>query len=156
MKTAHYMETKSRRDMTPFVDILQIDKGLPIPKYETVGAAGIDLYSTVDDRVDPGESVIVGTGIAMAIPNGWKGTIKGRSGLGFKKDIEPFPGTIDSDFRGEIKVKLFNRGNEAFYFKKGDRICQICIEEAKQAQLMVREKLDDTVRGAMGFGSTGS
>ena len=141
--------------MTPFVDIKKLDPHLPTPSYQTTGAAGMDLYAVENGWVAAGGSKVVSVGISVAIPHGYKGVIAGRSGMGFRDEVVPFPGTIDSDYRGEIKVKLFNLGKFSYFFDRGARICQLCILPAPQALVKVVEEVSISQRGENGFGSTG-
>ena len=141
--------------MTAIVNFVRLDPGLPTPKFQTDGAVGLDLYSSISSIVPANSSMIVPTGISIGLQPGWKAMIHGRSGLGFKKDVVPFMGTIDTDYRGEIYVKLFNLGDKDFHFNRGDRICQLCIEPAPQAILRECVTLDETKRGGDGFGHTG-
>lgn len=128
-----------------------------LPAYQTEHSAGMDLRSTVDISMNPGERKLVPTGIRMAIPEGFEGQIRPRSGLALKFGIGMVnsPGTIDSDYRGEIGVLLINLGQEAVTFQKGERIAQLVICPIARAQLLRVDELEQTVRGAGGFGSTG-
>ena len=146
--------------MKILIEKLEHGKGLPLPSYQTAGAAGMDLYACVDDQVvlKPMERLAVPCGFKMAISNGYEAQIRPRSGLALKHGISMpnSPGTIDSDYRGEICVLLINLGAEDFIIKKGDRIAQMVISSVVQAQLVeVDALLDDTDRGEGGFGSTG-
>ena len=135
--------------------------GLELPAYETQGAAGMDLRAAVDDSeplvLAVGKRALVPTGLIMEIPQGFEAQIRPRSGLAFKNGITCLntPGTIDSDYRGEVKVLLINLGDEDFTITRGMRIAQMVI--APVTQMAVVEVMDtsDTVRGAGGFGSTG-
>jgi len=128
-----------------------------IPKYQTKEAAGFDLHSIEDMVIKPGERKLIGTGLAFEIEFGYEVQIRPRSGLAFKHAITVLntPGTIDSDYRGEIKVLLINHGSEAFEIKKGERIAQAVIAPVIQAEIVEVEELSDTERGSGGFGSTG-
>ncbi len=128
-----------------------------LPAYQTEHSAGMDLRSTVDITLEPGKRMLVPTGIRMAIPEGFEGQVRPRSGLAFKHGIGMVnaPGTIDSDYRGEIGVLLINLGQETVTFQRGERIAQLVICPIARAQLLQVEDLDETVRGAGGFGSTG-
>ncbi|MCL2354226.1 MAG: dUTP diphosphatase [Defluviitaleaceae bacterium] len=146
--------------MKILIERLEHGQGLPLPSYQTAGAAGMDLYACVDDQVvlKPMGRMAVPCGFKMAIPNGYEAQIRPRSGLALKHGISMpnSPGTIDSDYRGEICVLLINLGAEDFIIKKGDRIAQMIISPVVQAQLVEVDALpDDTARGEGGFGSTG-
>jgi len=135
---------------------------LPLPAYETADAAGMDLRAAVPQDqpivLQPGARIAVETGLAIAIPTGFEGQVRPRSGLAFKSGITVAnaPGTIDADYRGEVKVILINLGAEAFHIRRGDRIAQLVIAPVTQAAWTEVESLDDTARGAGGFGSTGA
>ncbi|MHA6686095.1 dUTP diphosphatase [Mesorhizobium sp. A556] len=136
--------------------------GLPLPDYESAGAAGMDLRAAVDDDrpllILPGKRALVPTGFTMEIPLGMEGQIRPRSGLAFKHGITCLntPGTIDSDYRGEVKVLLINLGDEDFVVTRGMRIAQIVFAQVTQATVEERDAAGQTVRGAGGFGSTGT
>ncbi len=131
--------------------------GLPLPSYETEGAAGMDICAAEGLNLRVGKRAAVATGFAFAIPQGYEIQIRPRSGLALKNGITCLntPGTIDSDYRGEIKVILANLGDEDFLIKTGDRIAQIVVAPVSQAALIEVDALDKTARGAGGFGSTG-
>ena len=133
---------------------------LPLPKFETELAAGADLRAALDaDMVlEPGARALVPTGFAMALPAGYEAQIRPRSGLAYKHGITCLntPGTIDADYRGEVKVLLINHGQEPFAITRGERIAQMVIAAITQPAFVSVEILDDTVRGAGGFGSTGT
>ena len=128
-----------------------------IPSYQTKEAAGFDLHSIEDVILKPGERRLIRTGLAFEIEFGYEIQIRPRSGLAFKHGITVLnsPGTIDSDYRGEIKVLLINHSNEEFEIKKGDRIAQAVVVPVIQAEIIEVEELSDTARGEGGFGSTG-
>lgn len=128
-----------------------------IPAYQTQGAAGFDLHAIEETFLRPGERKLIATGLAFAIEQGYEVQIRGRSGLAFKFGIGVLnaPGTIDSDYRGEIKVLLVNHGDDDFHVNKGDRIAQAVVAQVEMATLCVVDELDDTLRGEKGFGSTG-
>ena len=136
-------------------------EGLPLPAYETEGAAGLDLRAAVADEAPvtlaPGEWTLVPTGLAMALPLGFEAQVRPRSGLAAKHGVTCLnsPGTIDSDYRGEVKVILINHGREPFVIRRGERIAQMIIAPVVQAAFELADSLDDTARGAGGFGSTG-
>jgi dUTP pyrophosphatase len=136
-------------------------EGIPLPAYETADAAGMDLRAAVPEDepliLRPGGRFAVPTGLMMAIPRGYEGQVRPRSGLAFKSGITCLnsPGTVDADYRGEVKVILINHGAEDFTIRRGDRIAQLLIAPVEQAVWDEVETLDDTARGAGGFGSTG-
>ena len=136
--------------------------GLPLPSYETAGAAGLDLIAALDPReeviLDPAGRALVPTGLIMAIPSGFEAQVRPRSGLALKHGITVLnsPGTIDSDYRGEVKVILINHGLEPFTIRRGDKIAQLVIARVEQAEWVETDRVDDTARGAGGFGSTSS
>ena len=135
--------------------------GLPIPKYESEGAAGLDLLAAIrEDKsiiILPGRAEMVPTGIAIALPKGFEAQIRPRSGLAAKNGITILnsPGTIDSDYRGEISAMLINHSKVNFEIERGMRIAQMIIAPVVQFNLIKTETLDETKRGAGGFGSTG-
>ncbi|ACM92504.1 deoxyuridine 5'-triphosphate nucleotidohydrolase [Nautilia profundicola AmH] len=137
--------------------IKKLNQEALIPAYQTKEAAGFDLHSIEDVIIKPGERKLIGTGLAFEIEFGYEVQIRPRSGLAFKHGITVLntPGTIDSDYRGEIKVLLINHSNEAFEIKKEERIAQAVIAPVVQAEIIEVEELSDTERGAGGFGSTG-
>jgi dUTP pyrophosphatase len=128
-----------------------------IPKYQTEEAAGFDLHSIEEKTVKAGEREVIKTGLAVALPKGYELQVRPRSGLALKNGITVLntPGTVDSDYRGELMVILFNTSKEDFAVKKGERIAQAIIKEILQADFAVVEELDSTERGIGGFGSTG-
>lgn len=134
---------------------------LPLPAYETAQAAGMDLRAAVPEDeplvLRPGGRFPVPTGLAFALPDGFEGQVRPRSGLAAKNGVTCLntPGTIDADYRGEVKVILVNLGEEDFTIRRGDRIAQLVIAPVVQARWAEVESLDDTARGAGGFGSTG-
>ena len=136
-------------------------QGIALPAYETVGAAGMDLRAAVAEdapmTIKPGARDMVPTGLAMAIPQGFEVQIRPRSGLAAKAGVTCLntPGTIDSDYRGEVKVILINLGAEDFIIRRGDRIAQMVVAPVTQGRWAEVEDLDETARGAGGFGSTG-
>ncbi|KQM58837.1 MULTISPECIES: dUTP diphosphatase [unclassified Sphingomonas] len=131
--------------------------GLPLPAYATAGAAGMDVVAAEDIELAPGARHAVATGFAMAIPEGYEVQVRPRSGLALKHGITCLntPGTIDSDYRGEVKVILANLGQEPFRVVRGERIAQLVPAVVTRATLGEVDALDDTVRGSGGFGSTG-
>ena len=139
--------------------ILPHGEGLPLPAYATAGAAGMDAVAAVAETIMlmPGERFPVPLGFCMAIPEGYEVQVRPRSGLAMKNGISVpnSPGTIDSDYRGEVKALLINLGSEPFSIERGMRICQLVPAAVTRATLAVVDTLDDTQRGAGGFGSTG-
>ena len=131
--------------------------GLPLPAYATSGAAGMDVVSAEDVTIAPGARHAVATGIALAIPQGYEVQVRPRSGLALKHGITVpnTPGTIDSDYRGELKVILINHGTEPFAIQRGDRVAQLVLAPVVQAAWEDVTELDATDRGEGGFGSTG-
>lgn len=131
--------------------------GLDLPAYATAGAAGMDVVSAEDVTIASGARHAVATGLAMAIPAGFEVQVRPRSGLALKHGISVpnTPGTIDSDYRGELKVILINHGHDAFEIRRGDRIAQLVLAPVTQAAWLEAEELDETARGEGGFGSTG-
>ena len=136
-------------------------EGLPLPAYETAHAAGMDLRAAVPEdeplTLRPGDRHAVPTGLSMAIPPGFEGQVRPRSGLAFRDGVTTLnsPGTVDADYRGEVKVILINLGPENFVVRRGDRIAQLLIAPVSQATWRETESLDETARGEGGFGSTG-
>ena len=138
--------------------IKRLSKEVSLPKYETSGSSGMDLGSNIDANISPGKIAIIPTGLALSIPKGFEAQIRPRSGLAAKKKISVLntPGTIDSDYRGEIKVILINLGEEIFKIEKGLRIAQMVFCPIVQAQFREVDDLNETERGKGGFGSTGT
>ena len=147
--------------MTSFVQVevkrLANGQDLPLPAYATQGSAGMDVVSAEDVTIAPGARHPVATGLAIAIPQGYEIQVRPRSGLAFKHGITVpnTPGTIDSDYRGELKVIMINHGAEHFAIARGDRVAQLVLAPVVQAAWDEVEELDATERGAGGFGSTG-
>ena len=131
--------------------------GLDLPQYATTGAAGMDIVSAETTRIAPGARHAVATGLAVAIPHGYEIQVRPRSGLALKHGITVpnTPGTIDSDYRGELKVILINHGTDTFAIERGDRIAQLVLAPVIQAGWQEVDALDETDRGSGGFGSTG-
>lgn len=131
--------------------------GLPLPTYATAGAAGMDIVAAEDVVLAPGGRHAVATGFAVAIPPGYEIQARPRSGLALKHGISlpNTPGTIDSDYRGELKIILINLGTEDFAIARGDRIAQLVLAPVQIAALLEVDALDETIRGEGGFGSTG-
>ena len=131
--------------------------GLELPAYATGGAAGMDVLAAEDVTLAPGERWPVATGLAVAIPHGYEIQVRPRSGLALKHGISVpnTPGTIDSDYRGELKVILINHGQTPFEVRRGDRIAQLVLAPVVRASWLKVDELDETARGVGGFGSTG-
>lgn len=136
-------------------------RGLEPPRQQTAGAAGVDLLAALPPgevlSLAPGQRSLVPTGLALAIPEGYEGQVRPRSGLAAKHGVTVLnsPGTIDADYRGELKVILINLGDAAFEIRRGERIAQLVVAPVSQVNFELRETLDATERGAGGFGSTG-
>ncbi len=137
-------------------------EGLDMPAYETEDAAGMDLRAALGTdetlTLTPGQQAMLPTGFAMALPRGFEAQVRPRSGLAAKNGITVLntPGTIDADYRGEVKIILINLGQQPFTIERGMRIAQMVIAPVVQAQMRAVESLDDTARGTGGFGSTGT
>ena len=140
--------------------IKRLSKEVHLPKYETNGSSGMDLAANINSiiNLEPGNTAIIPTGLALSIPKGFEVQIRPRSGLAAKQKISVLntPGTIDADYRGEIKVILINLGQESFKVEKGLRIAQMVVCPVVQAQLKEVDDLDETERDKGGFGSTGT
>jgi dUTP pyrophosphatase len=135
-------------------------EGLPLPAYATPGAAGLDLVAAIDgDRLlPPGGRTLVPSGIAIALPRGWEGQVRSRSGLALRQGVAVLnaPGTVDSDYRGEIGVVLINHGEAPVTLSRGMRIAQLVVAPCGAVTWDERPDLDETARGTGGFGSTGA
>ncbi len=135
------------------------DADIPLPQYMTSQSAGMDIYAAIkkDLLLEKGEISLIPTGFAMAIPEGFEAQIRPRSGLAVKHGIGLInsPGTIDSDYRGEVMIPAINLGNKNYTVKRGDRIAQMIIKRVYHARIEVVEQLDTTAREAGGFGHTG-
>ncbi|MDO8837456.1 MAG: dUTP diphosphatase [Parvibaculum sp.] len=152
--------------MTLMIDVrvqrLPHAEGLPLPRYETAGAAGMDLIAALPEdtplMLAPGARALVPTGLAIALPQGFEAQVRPRSGLAAKNGVTVLnsPGTVDCDYRGEVKVILVNHGAEAFLIERGTRIAQMVVAPVTQARFNEVETLDETARGQGGFGSTGT
>ncbi|MBB5575239.1 MULTISPECIES: dUTP diphosphatase [Rhizobium] len=150
-------------DTRPTLNLIRLAHGqsLDLPAYETKGAAGMDLRAAVEEgatlTIAPGKRALVPTGFIMEIPEGFEAQIRPRSGLAFKHGITCLntPGTVDSDYRGEVKVLLINLGEEPFDITRGMRIAQMVIAPVTQARVAEIAEVSETTRGAGGFGSTG-
>lgn len=145
--------------MNVTISILRLAHGhdLPLPAYATQGAAGMDVVAAEERTLQPGARHAVATGFAMAIPEGFEIQVRPRSGLALRYGVTCLntPGTIDSDYRGEVKVILANLGSEPFHIARGDRIAQLVPASVQRAALTEVDSLDATARAAGGFGSTG-
>ncbi len=148
-------------ERTPPVDVqvrrLAHGEGLPLPAYATAGAAGMDVVSAEDVTLAPMARHAVATGFALAIPQGYEVQVRPRSGLALKHGISlpNTPGTIDSDYRGELRIIMINLGSEPFAIARGDRVAQLVVAPVQPARFVEVAELDETTRGAGGFGSTG-
>jgi len=135
------------------------DMDIPLPAYMTPLAAGMDVCAAIqtDQHLAPGEIVLVPTGLAMAIPRGFEVQVRPRSGLAIKHGISVVnaPGTIDADYRGEVKIGLVNLGRKPYTIHRGDRIAQLIVQKVYQANLLMVVELDETERNEGGFGHTG-
>ncbi len=146
--------------LTAPVPVKLLDPRAKLPAYGSADAAGADLYALTDGPVTiaPGQTVLIHTGLALAIPRGYAGLIYARSGLATKQGLAPANkvGVIDADYRGELMVSLYNHSGESRTVENGDRIAQLVITPYLTAQFALSDDLDDTARGAGGFGSTGA
>lgn len=136
---------------------VQLEEGATLPQYQTPGAAGMDVTCTHEVTLKPGERASVGTGLRMMIPEGYEVQVRPRSGLAIRHGLTMVnsPGTIDSDFRGEIKILMINLGSDVVTLSKGERVAQLVLAPVVRAELMIADTLDETERGSGGFGSTG-
>ena|SRR5579885_2685003 len=141
------------------IELLPGQEDLGLPAYATEGSAGMDLKAALAEplTLGPGDRGVVPTGLKMAIPSGFEGCVRPRSGLAMKQGLTltNAPGTIDSDYRGEVKVLVINLGREPVVLKRGDRIAQLLISPVARVQVARVDRVDDTQRGAGGFGHTG-
>ncbi|HEX6354656.1 dUTP diphosphatase [Actinophytocola sp.] len=138
--------------------LTRLDPGVPVPSYATPGDAGADLVTTTDEVIAPGERVTVGTGVAIALPDGFAAFVHPRSGLAARVGLSVVntPGTIDSGYRGEIRICLINHDlTEPIELRRGDRIAQLVVQRVEHAVFREVDELDRTPRGAGGYGSTG-
>ena len=146
------------------VDVKRLEHGagLDLPGYESDGAAGMDLRAAVDENapivIEPGRHDLIPTGLAIALPAGYEAQVRPRSGLAARHGVTVLnaPGTIDADYRGEIKVILINHGSAPFTVERGERIAQMVIAQVTRAELVEASDLDSTSRGSGGFGSSGT
>jgi dUTP pyrophosphatase len=145
--------------MKLYIKKLECAMDLPLPRFMTNGAAGMDLYANVTEEtvIAPREIKLISTGISIALPEGYEAQIRPRSGLAIKYGISLVntPGTIDSDYRGDINVIMINFGENSFIIKRGDRIAQMVINKIEIPNIIEVKELNQTQRGAGGFGSTG-
>jgi len=138
--------------------LTRVDPGVPVPSYATPGDAGADLVTTADAVLAPGERVVVGTGVAIALPVGYAAFVHPRSGLAARVGLSVVntPGTIDSGYRGEIRICLINHDlREPIELRRGDRIAQLVVQRVEHAVFREVDELDETRRGTGGYGSTG-
>jgi dUTP pyrophosphatase len=150
-------------DQTPLIKFLRLrpksDADIPLPRYMTPKSAGMDICAAIeiDLVLEAGAIAMIPTGFAIAVPEGFEAQIRPRSGLAVNHGIGIInsPGTIDSDYRGEVKIAVINLGKKNYTFRRGDRIAQMVIKSVYQARLKVVEQLDETVRNTGGFGHTG-
>jgi dUTP pyrophosphatase len=151
------MPSRTRSEVAVRIKRLPHGEGLEFPKYATAGAAGMDVLAAEDVTLAPGARHAVATGLALAIPEGFEVQVRPRSGLALKHGISVpnTPGTIDSDYRGELKVIMINHGSEPFAIARGDRVAQLVLAPVTRAAWEEVAELDKTSRGAGGFGSTG-
>jgi dUTP pyrophosphatase len=138
-----------------WLKIKRLDKELPLPKYESKGAAGIDIYSAEFKDIPPRTCLLIKTGIAFEITPGYMGVIKSRSGIAVKKNTHVRAGVVDEDYRGEVKVLLCNDGNKVVKLNKGDRIAQVLIVPVTRCTVQESDELAETDRQEGGWGSTG-
>jgi dUTP pyrophosphatase len=161
--THHEAPSRLTPDLRPELRVVRLPhgEGLDLPAYETPGSAGMDLRAAVEEgrplEIGPGGRCAVPTGLVMEIPEGFEGQVRPRSGLALKSGVTCLntPGTIDSDYRGEVKVILANLGNEPFAVTRGMRIAQMVIAPVVQARIRLEQSVSETTRGTGGFGSTG-
>ena len=146
--------------MAPVVRIQRLREGAQLPRYMTEAAAGMDLYALVEAEVTiaPGKRALVGSGIAIELPAGYEAQVRPRSGLAAKHGVTVLnsPGTVDADYRGEVKVCLVNLGDEPFVVRSGERIAQLVVAAVAHVSLEDVPSLSDTTRGAGGYGHTGT
>lgn len=142
-----------------FIERLNGNEDIPLPRYMTEGSAGMDIFAAVEKEeiILPGKRTIVPSGITIALPEGYEAQIRPRSGLAIKNGVTLVnsPGTIDADYRGEIGVIMINHGEEPFVVKRGDRIAQMVIHRTYRVTWDLRDGLDESSRGDGGFGHTG-
>lgn len=137
------------------IKIMKIDEGAKVPMYACPGDAGMDLFSNEDVFILPGKRVLISTGICVEFPEEFVALIWDKSGIALKKGLTKIAGVIDSSYRGEWKIALFNLGSEKIQINKGDKIAQVLFQRIEKAQVEIVESLSETSRGEGGFGSTG-
>ncbi len=141
------------------IKLKKVRKDAKIPKYMTQKSAGLDIFACISSNITlkPGQRTLIPTGIAISLPEGYEAQIRPRSGLALNYGIIPLntPGTIDADYRGEIKIILANLGENEFTVKNGDRVAQMVINKIEKVEFVEVEELDNSLRGEGGFGSTG-
>lgn len=144
-------------DAAPLLRVRRLDPDVPLPSYAHPGDAGLDLASSEQRVLAPGERAAVATGLAVAVPEGWVGLVHPRSGLSLRDGVTVVnaPGTVDSGYRGELKVLLVNLGDRPVEISRGERIAQLVLQRFGRASVVEVDELDDTARGTGGFGSTG-
>jgi dUTP pyrophosphatase len=135
---------------------VKLDHASKAPSYATVGAAGMDILSTETGCIPAGGRKAFSTGVYLEIPQGYEVQVRSRSGLAFKSGITAFHGTIDSDYRGEVRILLFNSTSDSYMVRSGDRIAQLVLAKVERAEIEEVSSLDETDRGSGGFGSTGA
>lgn len=136
---------------------VRLEKNARLPEYKSEHAAGADVFAAADVRIEPGSAALVPTGLFLEIPEGFEAQVRPRSGLALKHGVTLLnsPGTIDADYRGEVKIIMVNHGKQVFEVKKGDRIAQLVIHEVERVTFEEASELKPTKRGEGGFGSTG-
>ena len=141
----------------PRLQVRRLDPDVPLPSYAHPGDAGLDLASAEDRVLRPGERGAISTGLAIAVPDGWVGLVHPRSGLSLRDGVTVVnaPGTVDSGYRGELKVLLVNLGDRPVEIARGERVAQLVLQRVGRAMVEEVDELDDTTRGEGGFGSTG-
>lgn len=154
------MNDNTVKQTTVSIQALPHAVGLNLPTYATSQSAGMDLCAAIEEAIEigPGERMLIPTGLAIALPAGYEAQVRPRSGLAVKNGVTVLntPGTIDADYRGEIKVVLINHGQEEFTIERGMRVAQMVVAKFEQVEWNKVENLDETERGAGGFGSTGT
>lgn len=156
LKRKDIIKLKIKNNMSLIVNVVNKSKHR-LPEYETPNSAGMDLKADIDEpyKLKARGSIVIPTGLYISLPDGYEATIRSRSGLAFKYDITAFHGLIDADYRGEIKVKLFNHSDNDFLIHPGERIAQLKVAPVARVEWNEVSELDTTERGAGGFGSTG-
>tara|TARA_Y100000589_G_C27108111_1_gene611033 strand:+ start:411 stop:935 length:525 start_codon:yes stop_codon:yes gene_type:complete len=158
--TCHIMSAMSSHEINVAIEILEGQSDIPLPAYQSEHAAGMDVCAAVEQTVviEPGEIALIPAGFRMAVPVGYEAQIRPRSGLAVKHGISMpnTPGTIDADYRGQVKVPLINLGKQAFSIERGMRVAQMIIKPVPRVSWQVVNQLDETTRGEGGFGHTGT